>query len=142
MAVAAIGGCSGSRGATRSPTADRSSTDRRTPPPKGTALESPSLAVSVAPTSGPPGTVVRLRATGCNDPSGRGHAVSFNNDAENVTGRFDANRVRSVADHQDGQTLTATYTVQASDYTGGTGLFFVQCAATVKTAAFGVTPPR
>jgi hypothetical protein len=68
--------------------------------------------------------------------------VSFNNDAENVPGRFDPNRVRSVANREDGQTLTATYRVQASDYTGGAGLFFVQCGATVKTAAFGVTPPR
>jgi hypothetical protein len=68
--------------------------------------------------------------------------VSFNNDAQNVSGRFDPNRVRLVADHEAGQTLTAMYTVQASDYTGGAGLFSVQCGATVKTAAFGVTLPR
>ena len=106
---------------------------------KGPILESPSLQVAITPNSGPPGTNVRINATGCNDPNGQNHAVSFNNSADNTAVRNDPNTVRAITSTQDGTTLTATYTIRVQDRTGGAGLFFVQCSATIKTAPFTVT---
>jgi nitrite reductase/ring-hydroxylating ferredoxin subunit len=107
---------------------------------KGPFLESPKLEVAISPSSGAPGTTVQITATGCDDPTGQNHAISFNNNASNVTARSDSNTVRFVPSAQDGSTLTATYTISTDDRTGGAGLFFVQCAATRKTASFEVTP--
>ena len=107
------------------------------PAGKANPLYSPDMVVTVSPTSGPAGTVVQIEATGCKDTAGA-HAVSFNNDAQNTSARFDPNTVRSIESTQRGTTLTATYQIVEADRTGGTGAFFVQCAATVKTAPFTV----
>jgi hypothetical protein len=107
---------------------------------KGPTLESLQLDVAISPSSGAPGTTVQITATGCNDPTGQNHAISFNNNASDVTARNDTNTVRFIPSAQDGNTLTATYTISTDDRTGGVGLFSVQCAATTKTASFEVTP--
>ena len=48
--------------------------------PKKHVRYSPELALNLDKTSGPPGARVALKVTGCDDPSGQNHAVSFNND--------------------------------------------------------------
>lgn len=58
-----------------------------------------------------------------------------------MSARNDPNTVRSIVADQNGTTLTATYTIQDGDATGGAGLFFAQCAATTKTAPFSVLRP-
>lgn len=107
---------------------------KRTPP-----LKSPDLTITLDPTSGPPGTVVSIEATGCNDPTGLNHAVSFNNDPRNRTDRFSPDVVRTIASDQRGQRLFASYTVQPADRRAGNGTFVVQCSDGVATADFTVT---
>jgi hypothetical protein len=100
---------------------------------------SPDLRISIDPTSGRPGTVVAVTVTGCNDLSRLNHAVSFNNNAEDVGARNDPARVREIPTVQHGETLTGTYTLREADRTGGIGAFFAQCGATLKkTAVFKV----
>ena len=103
------------------------------------ASPSPQLVVALTPSAGPPGTLVRITASGCVDASGRNHAVSFNNDAHNPSARNDPNTVRTIASTFLRERLTATYRIRPGDRTGGVGSVFVQCGSTVKTADFGVT---
>lgn len=97
---------------------------------------SPRLRLSIDPPVGEPGTRVSVTVTGCNDPSGRNHAVSFNNNALEPSARNDANLVREIRTSQRGQTLTGIYTIRDDDRTGGVGMVFAQCAADIKQAAF------
>lgn len=142
-AVVAVAACSSRGDDTRAvrAAAKTSTTTAAPTPTKGPILESPSLEITIDPAAGAPGTKVHIVVTGCNDPTGLNHAISFNNDAENMSARNDPNTVRSIVAEQDGTTLTATYTIQYADVTGGAGLFFAQCAATMKTAPFTVVRP-
>jgi hypothetical protein len=90
-------------------------------------------------TSGPPGTVVAIVVTGCYDPTGQNHAVSFNNDNENMSARFDPKTVRTIPAVQHGTRLDARYRIVAGDRTGGQGMFYAQCGPTVRQSAFTVT---
>ena len=103
------------------------------------ASPSPQLVVALTPSAGPPGTLVRITASGCVDASGRNHAVSFNNDAHNPSARNDPNTVRTIASTFLRERLTATYRIRPGDRTGGVGSVFGQCGSTVKTADFRVT---
>lgn len=100
---------------------------------------SPDLKITIEPKSGPPGTVIRIAVTGCNDPDGRNHAVSFNNDSEDFAVRFDPETVRTIDSKQDGERLDAEYTVVDGDATGGVGRIYVQCSDGLATAEFTVT---
>lgn len=97
------------------------------------------LRIAVTPSSGPVGTTVEISVGGCHDPSGQNHAVSFNNDADNPSARNDPQTVHAVTVRQDDELLTGSYRIQPSDLTGGVGMFFVQCGATLMTAPFSVT---
>lgn len=107
-------------------------------PGKGTILLSPSLDVRVDPSGGPVGTTVQITATGCNDPKGDSHAISFNNDSRNSGARNGPNTVRPIVSTQEGTTLRGSYTIQPADRTGGVGSFFVQCGGTTNTVDFTV----
>lgn len=97
------------------------------------------LRIAVTPSTGPVGTTVEVSVGGCNDPSGQNHAVSFNNDADNLGARNDPQTVHAVAVSQEGDLLTGFYKIQPSDLTGGVGMFFAQCGVSLMTAPFSVT---
>jgi hypothetical protein len=99
---------------------------------------SPDLRLILSATSGPPGTVVVIVVTGCQDPSGQNHAVSFNNDSANMSARFSPSTVRDIPARQNGTRLDATYRIVAGDLTGGQGLFTVQCGPTLRDRRFTV----
>lgn len=65
--------------------------------------------------------------------------MSFNNDANDTSARNDPKTVRTVSTTLTGHRLAGDYTVVAGDFTGGEGLFFVQCGSTVRQVAFTVT---
>ncbi len=109
---------------------------KRTPP-----LKSPDLAISVEPTSGPPGTVVTIEVSGCNDPSGLNHAISFNNDPGNRSERFSTETVKAIESTQRGTQLSATYTIQPMDRRARTASFIVQCSDGLAASDFAVTSP-
>jgi hypothetical protein len=93
--------------------------------------------MTIEPTSGPVGTTVHVRATGCLDQDGQNHAVSFNTD---VSAGTDA-KVRAVDATLNGETLSGAYTISAADASGqGPGLFFVQCADDLQQEPFTITP--
>jgi hypothetical protein len=102
--------------------------------------EEPQLAITVSPTSGAPGTAVRVLVTGCGvaDPADKA-TVSFNNDALDVGARNDRDTVRLVKTRQRGTGARGTYTVVRRDRTGGLGMFFVQCGQTLRQTRFKVT---
>lgn len=99
----------------------------------------PSLKIFVQPKAGPVGTAVRLLIKGCGevDPANAA-TVSFNNDALNMSARFNPTTVRNLGIHR-GSRIRLSYTVVASDRTGGVGQFFVQCGQTVRDTPFKVT---
>lgn len=100
----------------------------------------PDLAITVTPTSGPPGTVVRIIVTGCGAADRADKpTVSFNNDAENFGARNDPETVRLVRVRDRGTTAEGAYTIVNRDRTGGVGMFFVQCGQTLKQKRFKVT---
>jgi hypothetical protein len=109
-----------------------------TPAPCCTSVESPNLKMRATPTTGGVGTLVRLRVTGCVDPSGRNHAVSYNNDAQNTNARNLPTTVKAIMSAQHGDRLDATYRIVIGDKTTGVGAFFAQCGNTVREAAFRV----
>jgi len=116
-----------------------SATPTSTPPTKCCVPPpSPRLRIEVTPTEGPPGTTVRIVVTGCDDPPGSNHAVSFNNDSQDVSARNDPDTVRLIQTTQRGQMLRGRYTIVQRDATGGVGTFFVQCGRTLRQAGFHV----
>lgn len=117
----------------------QSTTSSAVPEAKINPLTSPNLAISLTPKSGPVGTVVHVTVTGCNDPAGGNHAVSFNNDATNVNARNDPNTDHVVPTRQSGQTLTGSYQLVQLDRTGGVAQFTVQCGATLRMVRFTLT---
>ncbi|GAA2473583.1 hypothetical protein GCM10009858_08670 [Terrabacter carboxydivorans] len=103
------------------------------PPPE------PSLKIDVHPSSGRPGTEVRLLITGCGHAGTPDEAtVTFNNDALNMSARNDPNAVRNLGVHR-GISMTLSYKIAPGDRTGGQGQFFVQCGQTVRESPFKVT---
>ena len=100
---------------------------------------SPDLRLTLSATSGRPGTVVAIVVTGCQDPTGKNHAISFNNDSESMSARFSPSTVRTIPAEQHGTRLDATYRIVAGDRTGGQGLFTVQCGPTLRDKPFTVT---
>ena len=99
----------------------------------------PSLKVAVYPSSGPPGTKVRLVITGCGRAARTDDAtVSFNNDALNTSARNDPNTVRNLGVHR-GTRIALSYKIAPGDRTGGLGQFFVQCGQTLIESPFNVT---
>jgi hypothetical protein len=105
---------------------------------KSVVAGSPDLALVVSPTSGPPGTIVHLQATGCVDPNGLNHAVSFNAASARADGR-NPHAVRAIASTMSGNLLTASYTVSNADRGAAHGVFYVQCGSTVVHEPFTVT---
>jgi len=98
---------------------------------------SPDLKLAVSPTSGAPGTVVHLTATGCVDANGMNHAVSFN--AADRSAGHNPHAVRAVEATLAGTTLTASYTVTNADRGAAHGIFYVQCGSSLASAPFTVT---
>ena len=99
---------------------------------------SPDLKLAVDPASGPPGTVVRITATGCVDATGLNHAVSFNAAAGRAAGQRPGT-VRTVGSTLSGTTLTASYTVRNADRAAAHGVFYVQCGSSLAQQPFTVT---
>jgi hypothetical protein len=93
--------------------------------------------VRVTPQSGPVGTSVQLIATGCLDAG----AVSFNNDANDMSARNDPNTVHELTVTRTDDRVTGTYVITRRDLTGGEGLFYVQCGQTLGEVPFLVTGP-
>ena len=117
------------------------------PPPSSAQAAIPSqkptvppqtLRISVLPATGPPGTLVHITVTGCADPSGQNHAVSFNNDSQNFGARNNPATVRDIPSRQEGDRLIASYRIAPADKTGGVGQFTAQCAADVVDIQFTV----
>jgi hypothetical protein len=101
---------------------------------------SPNLELVVSPTSGSPGTIVHIKATGCVDANGLNHAVSYNVSRTRITpGK--SNPVRAIASTLSGTSLTASYTIRNADLRGHAthGMFYVQCGSSVVNAPFSVT---
>lgn len=96
------------------------------------------VVVRLTPSSGPVGTVVRVRASGCEDNAGD---VSFHGDANDLSARNDARLVHLVTAVRTGDQVMGTYQVTRQDLTGGEGLFSVQCGASLGQAPFLVTGP-
>lgn len=106
---------------------------------KSPPAPSPSLHVTVAPSEGPVGTSVQITGSGCIDPSGQNHAVSFNIGTSDPSAAHDPNNVREITSDLTGSTVTATYTVTPADARFGGGEFFVQCGASVQSVSFVVS---
>jgi len=105
---------------------------------KSVVPDSPDLKLVVSPTSGAPGTTVRLQATGCVDPSGLNHALTYNASAGRADGRS-PHAIHAIASTLTGTALTASYTISKGDRGAAKGVFYVQCGATVVNAPFSVT---
>lgn len=113
------------------------------PSPKQYAHGTGHLQMTVTPTRGSVGTEVSIRATGCGDPDGRNHAVSFNPGFGNTLQAAQAHYHQGViASRLTGQTLTATYRITAEDVNAAAhadaqpSLFYVQCSDDLADATF------
>ena len=109
------------------------SLQKHPPPP------SPNMVLTISPTSGPAGTTVTITATGCLDPTGGNHAVSFNRAAGpggNMTDDRNPSNVVDIAATLAAGTLTGSYTITREDTAFGGGVFYVQCGQTVQQATF------
>lgn len=104
--------------------------------------KSPHLKFTITPDHGPRGTLVRLKATGCIDPHGDSHALSYDavadlhlSDAQ-LQQRYPG-AVDAIASTENGTTVTATFRVH--DTPRPTGVFSLRCSATVAQRTFTVT---
>lgn len=104
------------------------------------------LRVTITPTTGGVGTVVSIVATGCGDPDGRNHAVSFNPGFASTLQAARAHyRAGVIPSHLIGQTLTATYAITAEDGAAAADAevtppkFYVQCSDDLADANFLIT---
>lgn len=99
------------------------------------------LQITISPARGPVGTVVTIAGTGCGDPDGQNHAVSFNPDE--ATSSRGSGDVRDIASTLSGQTITASYTISARDAeVAGASYqpeFSVQCTTDVAQTAYTIT---
>lgn len=104
--------------------------------------KSPHMKFTITPDRGPRGTEVRLTVTGCNDPHGDSHALSYNAVADlGLTSAETRQRypqaLVGIPSAITGTTMTGTYRVR---YTPRQSAEFVaQCSATVKKQTFTVT---
>jgi hypothetical protein len=101
------------------------------------------LKITLSPTAGPVGTVVKIRGTGCGDADGENHAVSFNPYDETSSTGLD--NVRAILWKLTGQMISASYTIVTADAdaavarTGVRPEFYVQCATDLAEAPFTIT---
>lgn len=118
------------------------------PPQKHYAQGTGHLHVAITPARGPVGTKVRIRATGCGDPDGQNHAVSFNPGFANTQQAAWANYPqKAIPSRLAGQTLTATYVITRRDAGAAanadpklpTPQFDVQCSDDNAVAGFHIT---
>jgi hypothetical protein len=119
------------------------------PPQKHYAHGTGRLRMAVTPTTGPVGTEVTIAVTGCGDPDGHNHAVSFNPGFANTLQAAHANyHMASIASQLAGQTLTATYRISTADAAAAAHppvdapppQFYVQCSDDLVEATFVITP--
>jgi hypothetical protein len=97
---------------------------------------------AVSPTSGSPGTVVTLVATGCNDPSGDSHGFGYNAVGDRqldtmMQQRFYPNTSWAIQGRLVGRTMRATFRIPA-DAPRPVGSFNAQCSDTNLDAHFRV----
>jgi len=106
------------------------------------------LRMLIAPTTGPIGTVVTITATGCGDPDGQNHAVSFNPGFANTLEAAHAGyQTARIASRLVGQSLTASYKITSADWTASMFMkgdhppseFYVQCSDDITEATFLIT---
>jgi hypothetical protein len=116
------------------------------PPQKHYAHGTGHLRMTVTPTRGGVGTEVTVRATGCGDPDGQNHAVSFNPGFRNTMQAAQAHyRQGVIPSVLIGQTLTARYRITAEDGAAAAhaesppSRFYVQCSDDLGDAPFLIT---
>lgn len=106
------------------------------------------LRMLIAPTAGPVGTVVSITATGCGDPDGQNHAVSFNPGFTNTLEAAHAGyQTAPIAARLIGQSLTASNKITSADLAASMFMkgdhppsqFFVQCSDDLAEATFLIT---
>ena len=101
------------------------------------SVDTSGLTFTITPSSGPAGTPVKISVTGCGDPSGTQHAVSYNDG--NVGGQFaDLSKVHSINMDVKGSDLNGQFNIP--QHPSGDGVFYVQCGNAVLTTTFTVTP--
>ena len=88
-------------------------------------LTSSQMAFTLSPTSGPRGTTVTLKVSGCVDPAGNSHALGY---------QVDSTPVVAIPSTRRGTSLMATFRVN-----GATGRISARCLDTVVTRTFTVT---
>ena len=137
----AIGGCS----AATHPVG-QAATSPTSSPSKHIVHGTGNLRMTITPTRGPVGTEVSIKATGCGDPDGQNHAVSFNPGFGNTLQAAEAHyHLSDIRSHLAGQTLTATYTITAKDAHAAARAesppprFYVQCRDDLADAVFLIT---
>lgn len=103
------------------------------------------LRMTITPTTGPVGTDVKITATGCSDPDGRNHAVSFNPGFGNTLQAAAAHyELAQIPARLTAQTLIATYRISADDARAASRAasqppqFYVQCSDDLATATFRI----
>jgi len=101
------------------------------------------MVLTIWPTSGAAGTTVRITATGCIDPNGLNHAVSFNwgglDQNDQMANRNNPNIVVTIPATLTDETIRATHKVTQQETAFGGGAFFVQCGTTVRAVSFTST---
>ncbi|GAC1379078.1 MAG: hypothetical protein NVSMB48_01810 [Marmoricola sp.] len=103
---------------------------------------SKNLQLTITPDHGPRGTTVTIEATGCFDPTGKYHAVSYNAvyalqlDTMEQMQQY-PHALSTVPVTQTGGNLTGRFTVTYAPI--HTGMFFVQCGASSQMKQFTVT---
>jgi hypothetical protein len=140
-----IGGC-GAAPDRAAPQTAASPRPLPSPPPKHDVHGTGHLRVTITPTRGWVGTDVTITATGCGDPDGRNHAVSFNpgfgNTLQSALARYDQ---RVISAHLANQALTARYRITAEDVRAARHAddppprFYVQCADDLADVIFLIT---
>lgn len=104
---------------------------------------SPNMIFSITPDHGPRGTLVTLKVTGCNDPHGDSHSLSYNAvgglklKAAQLAQRY-PKAVSAIEGTITGETLTGRFRVSYAPRSSG--VFSAACSATVAHRTFTVTP--
>ena len=104
------------------------------------------LHMTITPATGPVGTEVSITATGCGDPSGDSHAVSFNPGFGDTGQATQAHYDGFIPSRLTDQVLNAKYTIRAADARAAARpgasptQFYVQCRDDDAEAAFSISP--
>jgi hypothetical protein len=118
----------------------------REPPQKHILHGTGHLRMAITPTSGPVGTEVNITATGCGDPDGHNHAVSFNPGFGNTLQAAGAHYDGFIRSRLTDQVLNARYRITADDALAAAHAdapppqFFVQCRDDLADAQFSIAP--